>query len=98
MIIFNPLNSPVVYSDDGHILGGGERREVDKLDKHGERALKHGYIIILDEDDTEENAAPAEKEEASGKEDDAPARASRRAPKAKAKGEDSGASTQSESD
>lgn len=97
MIIFNPLNSPVVYSDDGHILGGGERREVDKLDKHGERALKHGYIIILDEEDTEENTAASEEEEASGKEDAAPARASRRGSKAKPKDEDSGASDGSES-
>jgi len=98
MIIFNPLNAPVVYSDDGHILGGGERREVASLDQHGKRALAHGYIIILDEDDTEENAAATEEEEDSGKEDAAPARASRRTPKAKAKDEDSGASAQSESD
>jgi hypothetical protein len=99
MIIFNPNNSPVVYSDDGHILGGGERIEVSALDKHGKRAVAHGYIIILDEETAEENAAATEEEEAPGKEDGTPARASRRSSKAaKAKDEDSGASAGSEGD
>jgi hypothetical protein len=98
MIIFNPWNSPVVYSNDGHILGGGERREVESLDKHGERAVKHGYIVILDEEESQEDPAATEEEEAPGKEDATPARASRRSSKAKAKDEDSGASTGSEGD
>lgn len=99
MIIFNPHNTPVVYSNDGKILGGGERIEVASLDKHGERALAHGYIIVLDGDDAEEEAATTEEEDASGKEDAAPARASRRtSTKGKAKEEDSGASTGSDGD
>ena len=99
MIIFNPLNTPVVYSDDGKILGGGERIAVDSLDKHGERSVEHGYIIILDGEQDAEEAASAEEEEASGKDDPTPARAGRRAAaKGKPKDGDSGASTGSDGD
>jgi hypothetical protein len=99
MIIYNPGNSPVVYSNDGKILGGDERIEVASLDKHGKRAVAHGYIVILEEEQTEDEAVSTEEEGAPGKEDDTPARAARRtAPKTKAKGEGSGASAESETD
>lgn len=97
MIIFNPNSSPVVYSDKGHTLGGNERREVDKLDKHGKRSVEHGYIVILDEENGQEDATADREEEASDQEDATPARGSRRTAKAKTKDEakdgDSGAST-----
>lgn len=95
MIIYNPGNSPVVYSDDGKILGGDERIEVASLDKHGKRAVAHGYIVILEEEQAEDETASTEEEEAPGN----PARTARRtAPKTKAKGEGSGASAESETD
>lgn len=99
MIIYNPGNSPVVYSDDGKILGGDERIEVASLDKHGKRALAHGYIVVLEGEQAEEETASTEEEEATGKGGDAPARAGRRAAsKTKAKDEGSGASAESETD
>jgi hypothetical protein len=95
MIIYNPLSDPVVYSNDGHILGGDERREVEALDEHGERSIAHGYIVLLDQEKTEEEEAATE-EEPPGK--DARASGRGRAAKAKAKVDDSGASTGSDDD
>jgi hypothetical protein len=51
--IFNPSSGPVVYSIDGHILGGGEHRDIDALDKHGEHCVQCGYLVVI------EDAAPA---------------------------------------
>lgn len=93
MIIYNPGSSPVVYSEDGKILGGDDRIEVGKLDKHGRRAVDHGYLLILDEEKTEEETASTEEEETAGKDASVP-RA--RAAKAKAAKGDSGASTGSD--
>jgi hypothetical protein len=97
VIIYNPNNSPVVYSEDGRILGGDDRIEVDSLDRHGERALAHGYLMVLDEEKAEEEAAPAEEEDAPGVDANAPAKPARRpSAKGKAKDGDSGASDGSE--
>jgi hypothetical protein len=99
MIIYNPGNSPVVYSDDGKILGGDERVEVASLDKHGKRAVAHGYIVVLDEEKTEEEGVTTEAEEAPDKDANAPAQSGRRtSSKTKAKAEGSGASAESETD
>jgi hypothetical protein len=46
--IFNPSTGPVVYSLDGHVLGGGEHVYVASLDSRGERAVKRGYIVIIE--------------------------------------------------
>jgi hypothetical protein len=95
MIIYNPSNSPVVYSENGHILGGDDRIEVDALDKHGKRAVDHGYLIVLEEEKAEEDQA----DEAPGRDAAAsPASTRAKASKAKPKAEDSGASTGSETD
>jgi hypothetical protein len=95
MIIYNPLSDPVVYSNDGHILGGDERREVEALDEHGKRSVDRGYIVLLDREKTEEETASTE-EEPPGKVAQTSGRG--RAAKTKAKEEDSGASTGSDDD
>jgi hypothetical protein len=43
--LFNPGGSPVVYSEQGHILGSAERREVDPLDAAGKRAVAEGLLV-----------------------------------------------------
>lgn len=43
--LYNPGNSPVVYTKTGHVLGGDERAEVDSLDEVGQRAVDHGYLV-----------------------------------------------------
>lgn len=57
--IFNPLAGPVVYSNDGHILGGGEHREVDALDEHGKHCVDSGYLTIIDDEPEADKEAPA---------------------------------------
>lgn len=85
--IFNPQTGPVVYSEDGRILGGGEHREVDVLDKHGKACVKRGYLTVIEDDKPQDES------------EDAPAKAARRS-SAKAKSDDvaSGASDQPSDD
>jgi hypothetical protein len=45
VVLVNPETTPIVYSQDGHTLGGGERREVDALDAVGQRAVDAGLLI-----------------------------------------------------
>lgn len=44
--LYNPGSTSVVYTLTGHVLGGDERITVDKLDVVGERAVKHGYLVL----------------------------------------------------
>jgi len=43
--LFNPGPTSVVYSNQGHILGGAERRTVDPLDEVGKRAVSEGLLV-----------------------------------------------------
>jgi hypothetical protein len=43
--LWNPGPTPVVYSEQGHILPGAERREVDSLDATGKRAVAEGLLV-----------------------------------------------------
>lgn len=43
--LFNPGPSPVVYSNQGHILGTAERRNVDALDPVGAAAVTQGLLV-----------------------------------------------------
>jgi hypothetical protein len=43
--LFNPGPTPVVYSDQGHILPGAEHRDVDSLDEVGLRAVAEGLLV-----------------------------------------------------
>lgn len=90
--IFNPTTGPICYSNDGRIIGGGEHAEVDSLDAHGERAVKRGYIVIMDQ---------PEDETASGDDEAKDVKAKPSGRKAAAKDEsskDSGASDQPNGD
>ena len=96
MIIFNPTDMAVVYSEQGHILGGGERREVDQLDKHGQRSLDNGYIVRMDEDE-ESGDATAEAETTGEAEMTPPSKSGSRKRSTAAKNDgDSGASDESD--
>jgi hypothetical protein len=65
IILVNPGSGPVVFDDEGHSLGGGERREVATLHPVAQRAVAAGYLL------TEEKAEPGGKPEPGGKADDA---------------------------
>lgn len=56
--LFNPTQMPVVYSDDGRVLGGGERIEIDRLDETGAEVVKQGYLV--DETERKTGAAKAD--------------------------------------
>ena len=43
--LFNPGNTAVVYSEDGRIVAGAERVEVQELDATGQRAVERGYLV-----------------------------------------------------
>jgi hypothetical protein len=43
--LYNPGPTPVVYSEQGHILGSAERREVGVLDESGARAVAQGLLV-----------------------------------------------------
>lgn len=43
--VFNPTTAPVVFTEDGRTIGGGERREVDALDSVGQHLLDSGGLI-----------------------------------------------------
>lgn len=45
VILFNPGPTPVVYSEQGHILAGTERVTVDALDPAGAEAVAHGLLV-----------------------------------------------------
>lgn len=43
--LFNPEDTPAVYDNDGHTVGGTERVEVDELDEVGQRAVDSGVLV-----------------------------------------------------
>lgn len=65
--LFNPNTTPVVCDEVGHIVEGGGRREVDKVDKVGREAVDHGLLVEesgdkpVSDEDQEEQAAPEPK-------------------------------------
>lgn len=64
--LFNPSIVPVVYTDDGRIVAGGERVELDKLDESGQRAVDRGRLVNETKDDEPTGeAAPADSEKES---------------------------------
>jgi hypothetical protein len=52
--LFNPTAAPVVYTDTGKILAGGERCEVDELDNAGRTVVEHGYLVNETSDASQE--------------------------------------------
>jgi hypothetical protein len=68
--LYNPGNSPVVYTVPGNSLGGNERVEVDALDKVGTRVVAKGWVIDetpADPGDAPDEAAPAKAAPAKGR-------------------------------
>jgi hypothetical protein len=61
--LFNPSAMPVVYTDQGHILGGGERCEVDALDETGRTVVKQGYLLDQSDEGERTEQASNRKEE-----------------------------------
>lgn len=55
--LFNPNSTPVVCDKDGHIVEGGGRREVDKVDKVGQEAVDHGLLVAEPVEEPEETDA-----------------------------------------
>lgn len=43
--LFNPAHTNIVYTEAGHILGGGERHEVDHVDEVGQRLIDAGELL-----------------------------------------------------
>lgn len=52
--LFNPNTTPVVCDRDGHIVEGGGRRQVEKVDKIGQEAVDHGLLVVEPGDDEPE--------------------------------------------
>ena len=50
-ILINPGSSGVVYTADGHSLGGGERCEVEGIDDVAKAAIDNGYLLTEAADD-----------------------------------------------
>lgn len=47
IVIFNPSpDTQCIYTEQGHMIGGGERRTVQDLDSVGRDALRREWIII----------------------------------------------------
>jgi hypothetical protein len=44
--LFNQSGAPVVCSDEGHVLGAGERREVSTVDDAAQSAVDSGYLLV----------------------------------------------------
>lgn len=56
--LFNQSGAPVVCSDEGHVLGAGERREVSTVDEAAQSAVDNGYLLVeTPEPEPEENVA-----------------------------------------
>lgn len=55
--------TPVVYTDDGRVLGAGERVEVSSLDGTATAQVEHGYLTVdkgeRDHDGTDTSGASA---------------------------------------
>ena len=64
--LFNTNTTPVVCDGEGHIVEGGGRREVDKVDEVGREAVDHGLLV---EESGDDSADP----ESGGAGDEAPA-------------------------
>jgi hypothetical protein len=61
MILINPGNTPIAYSDQGHVIGGGERRELDTPDEVGQGLLDSGHLIRVDEPEPDPDSKEAGK-------------------------------------
>lgn len=46
--LLNPGTTAVVYSEDGRMIGGGERLKLDAVDAVGQAALDRGYLRRVD--------------------------------------------------
>lgn len=46
-LLINSGRSGVVYSEDGHSLGGGEHIDLPDLDGVGKAAVKAGYLRVV---------------------------------------------------
>jgi hypothetical protein len=91
--IYNPANSPVVYSNSGHILGGDDRVEVDALDEHGQQCVANGYLVVMSD------GAEDEPKNIEAKDSAPPSKPARRSSaKDKSEAGGSGASTASDDD
>lgn len=55
--LFNPGTTPVVFDDEGHIVAGGDRTEVDGVNEVAQEAVDRGLLIL---ESPEEEAAPRE--------------------------------------
>lgn len=61
VILINPETTPIVYTEEGHVLGGGERCTVDRPDEVAQRAVEHGLLISESAAKEPEPEADAEK-------------------------------------
>lgn len=50
-VLINPGRAGVVYDDEGHALGGGERLEVEGIDDVGKAAIDAGQLLTERADD-----------------------------------------------
>lgn len=54
--LINGGTSPLTYTDDGRVLGAGERVELDTLDATARAAVDNGYLTeVHDSGDQEDN-------------------------------------------
>jgi hypothetical protein len=61
--LFNPNTTAVVFDRDGRIVGGGERVQVDKVDKVAQEAVEHGLLVLEEPERADEEAGSADKSE-----------------------------------
>lgn len=73
IVLFNPEQTPTVYSEDGRTVGGAERVTVKELDPVGQHAVDTGLLVREEsqgEPATVSKDAPPLKDEKSGDESD----------------------------
>lgn len=46
--LVNPGTASMAYDDQGHVLGGGERVAVDKVDEVARVAVRRGFLLCQD--------------------------------------------------
>lgn len=62
LTLFNPNTTAVVFDEHGRIVGGGERVEIDQLDKAGQEAVDNDLLVLEtpERGDAEESASDEE--------------------------------------
>lgn len=61
-MLFNPNTTAVVFDDDGRIVAGGERVQVDKVGKVAQEAIDNDLLVLEGPEGAVDSEGPAPKE------------------------------------